>query len=199
MIYGFTYKYLKDFINDSTVLTGEELETLELIEKQFRKKKEKNKMVEVLKIPKKERKTTELTPTEQKIFDALMDGLNYKETAELLNLAQTTIKTHVNSIFQKRTVSSLQQLVVDEYKKRLSRLQKEHLCAAIEPKANSILEKIENRLQKAKDELAQTAQEVGFLYLKGENLTYELREKADILELKIKAYSEIMEEVTNEQ
>ena len=117
MMYGFTYKYLKDFINDSTMLTGEELKTLEFIEKRFRIEKEKNKMVEVFKIPKKEIKTTELTPTEQRVFDALIDGLSYKETAELLNLAQTTIKTHVNSIFQKRTVSSLQELVVDEYKK----------------------------------------------------------------------------------
>lgn len=199
MMYGFTYKYLKDFINDSTMLTGEELETWELIEKRFRIEKEKNKMDKVFKIPKKEIKTTELTPIEQRVFDALVDGLSYKETAELLNLAQTTIKTHVNSIFQKRTVSSLQELIVDEYKKRLSRLQKEHLSAAIEPKADSILAKIENRLQKAKEELEQTAQEAGFLYLKGENLTYELREKADILDLKVKAYSEIMDEVINEQ
>lgn len=198
MMYGFTYKYLKDFINDSTMLTGEELETWELIEKRFRIEKEKNKMDKVFKIPKKEIKTTELTPIEQRVFDALVDGLSYKETAELLNLAQTTIKTHVNSIFQKRTVSSLQELIVDEYKKRLSRLQKEHLSATIEPKADSILEKIKNRLQKAKEELEQTAQEVGFLYLKGENLTYELREKADILDLKVKTYSEIMDEVTNE-
>ena len=196
MIYGFAYKYLKDFINDSTMLTDEELETLELIEKRCRIEKEI--MVEVFKIPKKDIKTTELTPTEQRVFDALVGGLSYKETAELLNLAQITIKTHVNSIFQKRTVSSLQELIVDEYKKRLSRLQKEHLSATIEPKADYILAKIENRLQKAKDELAQTAQEVGFLYLKGENLTLELREKAGILDLKVKAYSEIMDEVTND-
>ena len=197
MMYGFTYKYLKDFINDSTMLTGEELETLELIEKRFRIEKEKNKMDKVFKIPKKEIKTTELTPTEQRFFDALIDGLSYKETAELLNLAQTTIKTHVNSIFQKRTVSSLQELIVDEYKKRLSRLQKEHLSATIEPKADSILAKIENRLQKAKDELAQTAQEVGFLALNGELITLEIQEKAEKLKLKIAVYNEIKNEVTN--
>lgn len=195
MIYGFAYKYLKDFINDSTMLTGEELETLELIEKRCRIEKEK--MVEVFKIPKKERKTTELTPTEQRVFDALVDGLSYKETAELLYLAQTTIKTHVNSIFQKRTVSSLQELIVDEYKKRLSRLQKEHLSATIEPKADSILEKIENRLQKAKEELEQTTQEAGFLALSGKLVTLELQEKAEKLQLKIEVYNEIKNEVTN--
>ncbi len=195
MIYGFAYKYLKDFINDSTMLTGEELETLELIEKRCRIEKEK--MVEVFKIPKKERKTTELTPTEQRVFDALVDGLSYKETAELLYLAQTTIKTHVNSIFKKRTVSSLQELIVDEYKKRLSRLQKEHLSATIEPKADSILEKIENRLQKAKEELEQTTQEAGFLALSGKLVTLELQEKAEKLQLKIEVYNEIKNEVTN--
>ena len=124
MIYGFAYKYLKDFINDSTMLTGEELKTLEFIEKRCRIEKEK--MVEVFKIPKKEIKTLEFAPN-----------------------------------------------------------------------ADSILEKIENRLQKAKDELAQTAQEAGFLTLNGELVTLELQEKAEKLQLKIEVYNEIKNEVTN--
>lgn len=125
MIYGFAYKYLKDFINDSTMLTDEELKTLEFIEKRFRIEKEK--MVEVFKIPKKEIKTMEFGP-----------------------------------------------------------------------KADSILAKIENRLQKAKDELAKTAQEAGFLALSGELITLELQEKAEKLQLKIEVYNEIKNEVTNE-
>lgn len=124
MIYGFAYKYLKDFINDSTMLTGEELETLELIEKRCRIEKEK--MVEVFKIPKKEIKTLEFAPN-----------------------------------------------------------------------ADSILEKIENRLQKAKEELEQTAQEAGFLALSGKLVTLELQEKAEKLQLKIEVYNEIKNEVTN--
>lgn len=66
MIYGFTYKYLKDFINDSTMLTDEELKTLEFIEKRFRIEKEK--MVEVFKIPKKEIKTMEFDPKADSIL-----------------------------------------------------------------------------------------------------------------------------------
>ena len=197
-MYGFTYKYLKDFISDSTLLTGEELETLELIEKQFRKKKEKNKMVEVLKIPKKETKTTELTPTEQRIFDALIDGLNYKETAELLTLALTTIKTHVNSIFQKRAVSSLSELIVDEYKKRISKMQKEILSHEIAKDSASIEEKLSKRLQEKQEELKNTATEVGFLYLNSQNIDFELREKAEILAQKIQVYKEVLNEVTND-
>lgn len=195
MIDGKAYTYLKKFINENLFLTIEELNTLETIEKEIERNKN---MEEKIKISENKNKKDEFTHSEKKIFDCLMEGLNYKDTATLLVLAPTTVKTHVNSIFQKRAVSSLQELIVDEYKKRLSRLQKEHLSATIEPKVDSILAKIENRLQKAKDELAQTAQEVGFLYLKGENLTYELREKADILDLKVKAYSEIMDEVTND-
>lgn len=126
MIYGFAYHYLKDFINNSTMLTDEELKTLEFIEKRFRIEKEK--MVEVFKIPKKEIKTME--------FD---------------------------------------------------------------PKADSILAKIENRLQKAKEDLEQTAQEAGFLALSGKLVTLELQEKAEKLQLKIEVYNEIKNEVTNEQ
>lgn len=128
-----------------------------------------------------------------------MDGKNYKQVAEELVLSLTTVKTHIAAIFQKKGVHSLPELIVDGYKKRLAMLQKEPPRAAAAPKADSISAKIETRLQKVKEELCKTAQEVGFLVLNGQNITLELREKADVLGLKVKAYSEIMDEVTNEQ
>ena len=195
MIDGKAYTYLKKFINENLFLTIEELNTLETIEKEIKRNKN---MEEKIKISENKNKKNEFTHSEQKIFDCLMDGLTYKDTATLLVLAPTTVKTHVNSIFQKRAVTSLHELVVDEYKKRLSKLQKEHLSAVVELKAGSILAKIENRLQKAKDALAQTAQEAGFLALNRELITLEIQEKAEKLQLKIEIYKEILNEVANE-
>lgn len=65
--------------------------------------------------------TPELTKREQEVLDCLMDGLSYTETAEKLVLSIKTIKTHVISIFRKKDINSLQQLLVKEYKRLLDR------------------------------------------------------------------------------
>ena len=195
MIDGKAYTYLKKFINENLFLTIEELNTLETIEKEIKRNKN---MEEKIKISENKNKKNEFTHSEQKIFDCLMDGLTYKDTATLLVLAPTTVKTHVNSIFQKRAVTSLHELVVDEYKKRLSKLQKEHLSTVVELKAGSVLAKIENRLQETQEELKNTATEVGYLYLDSKSIDFELREKAEVLMQKIQVYKEILNEVINE-
>lgn len=65
--------------------------------------------------------TDKLTKREQEVLDCLMDGLSYTETAEKLVLSIKTIKTHVISIFRKKYINSLQQLLVKEYKRLLDR------------------------------------------------------------------------------
>ena len=65
--------------------------------------------------------TNELTPREQEVLDCLMDGLGYKETAAKLSLSYSTIKSYVVSLFDKKEVNTLQQLLVKEYKALLAR------------------------------------------------------------------------------
>lgn len=52
-------------------------------------------------------KLTTLTSRERDVFNLLVQGYSYKQAAEHLNIALTTLKTHVNAIFQKIQVSSL--------------------------------------------------------------------------------------------
>ena len=61
----------------------------------------------------------ELTRREQEVLDCLMDGLTYKQTAEKLCLSRYTMNTYRASIFQKKDVHSLPELIVNEYKKKL--------------------------------------------------------------------------------
>lgn len=60
-----------------------------------------------------------LTRREQEVLDCLMDGLTYKQTAEKLCLSRYTMNTYRASIFQKKDVHSLTELIVKEYKKKL--------------------------------------------------------------------------------
>lgn len=55
-----------------------------------------------------------LTDTETKVVQLLKQGFSYRECAQKLFISDTTIKTHVNVIFQKRGVNSLQELLVLE-------------------------------------------------------------------------------------
>ncbi|MBQ7449895.1 response regulator transcription factor [bacterium] len=46
-----------------------------------------------------------LTQREEEVLDLLTQGLTYKDVAKTLFIADTTVKTHVNNIFQKLQVS----------------------------------------------------------------------------------------------
>ena len=46
-----------------------------------------------------------LTATEQRVFDLLIDGKSYIETSEEMDISITTVKTHVNAIFQKKNLN----------------------------------------------------------------------------------------------
>ena len=58
------------------------------------------------------------TEREEEILDLLMAGFSYEKISERLVIQMTTLKTHVNNIFQKRGYHSLQELLVKEYKKK---------------------------------------------------------------------------------
>jgi DNA-binding NarL/FixJ family response regulator len=80
----------------------------------------KRKIYKELDIEQKELKTLKkyindgLTDTETKVVQLLKQGFSYRECAQKLFISETTVKTHVNVIFQKRGVNSLQELLVLE-------------------------------------------------------------------------------------
>lgn len=61
----------------------------------------------------------DLTIRELQIIKLLCEGLNYKEIAKELFIQQTTVKTHVNHIFEKLQVNDKAQLVAYVYKNGL--------------------------------------------------------------------------------
>ncbi len=53
-----------------------------------------------------------LTQREEEVLELLTEGYNYKEVAQTLFISDTTVKTHVNNIFQKLQVSDRTQAVL---------------------------------------------------------------------------------------
>ena len=54
----------------------------------------------------------DLTSREEEVLDMLTQGHNYKDVANLLFISETTVKTHVNNIFQKLQVNDRTQAVL---------------------------------------------------------------------------------------
>ncbi len=54
----------------------------------------------------------DLTSREEEVLDMLTQGHNYKDVAKLLFISETTVKTHVNNIFQKLQVKDRTQAVL---------------------------------------------------------------------------------------
>ena len=89
-----------------------------------------------------------LTKREQEILDCLLDGLSYKQTAEKLCIVLTTLYTHRNNIFQKKGVGTLQQLLVNEYKRLLARSATEQEFNRIRKEAYQlIVQEIQKKLK----------------------------------------------------
>ena len=57
-----------------------------------------------------------LTPREKEIYALLLKGFNIQEIAEKLFLATCTVATHRTSIFKKRSVNSIPQLLAKRIK-----------------------------------------------------------------------------------
>lgn len=60
-----------------------------------------------------------LTPRETEIYNLMLEGLNVKEIARKLYLANCTVATHRLAIYQKKGVNSIQQLLA----KRINELE----------------------------------------------------------------------------
>lgn len=66
-----------------------------------------------------------LTPTEQVVYNHLVSGLNYVETAKKLVVERTTVATHVMNIYRKLGVNSQRELMVMHFNKKLKKTQTE--------------------------------------------------------------------------
>ena len=55
---------------------------------------------------------SDLTSREEEVLDLLTQGQNYKDVANTLFISETTVKTHVNNIFQKLQVNDRTQAVL---------------------------------------------------------------------------------------
>jgi len=55
---------------------------------------------------------SDLTSREEEVLDLLTQGHNYKDVANTLFISETTVKTHVNNIFQKLQVNDRTQAVL---------------------------------------------------------------------------------------
>ena len=53
-----------------------------------------------------------LTQREEEVLDLLTQGITYKGVAQKLFISETTVKTHVNNIFQKLQVNDRTQAVL---------------------------------------------------------------------------------------
>lgn len=66
--------------------------------------------------------TGELTPRNQEVYDLLVEGKTYDEIAKELIISYTTVKTHINIIFQKKFVHSRAELIALHWKECSVRL-----------------------------------------------------------------------------
>lgn len=108
------YEYLRKFITEACMLSEDEDNILKEIENGKKNElKIKNKEKVLKKIVKKvltferlmkdyEMQEETLTTREQDILNCLLEGNNYQETSEILQISIATAKTHVNRIFQKK-------------------------------------------------------------------------------------------------
>ena len=62
--------------------------------------------------PMEENLLSNLTNREEEVLELLTEGENYKSVAQKLFISETTVKTHVNSIFQKLQVNDRTQAVL---------------------------------------------------------------------------------------
>ena len=114
---GYAYNDMLNFIKEASSLSKEEQAILKNCEKDFVRSIEKE--VQYRNIDssfglKKKDCIGYLTETEQEILKLLLKGFSYKECSEILIISLTTVKTHINNIFRKRNVNSLQELIVLE-------------------------------------------------------------------------------------
>ncbi|HIS88906.1 TPA: hypothetical protein IAA87_05755 [Candidatus Avigastranaerophilus faecigallinarum] len=107
--------YMKKFIREATQLTPEEEKFFQERKKQYMKELKKyEKLTEdsYVGFGRSIYISEKTSDRENKIIELLCIGYNYKEISQMENVTLSTVKTHVNHIFQKKGVSSLQELIV---------------------------------------------------------------------------------------
>jgi len=107
--------YMRKFIREATQLTPEEEMIFRKLRNEYEKKLKKyEKLTEDSYVGFKRsiyvRET--MTERENKIIELLCSGYNYKDVAKIECISLSTVKTHIYNIFQKKGVSSLQELIV---------------------------------------------------------------------------------------
>ena len=98
----------------------------------------------------------QLTERESEVMSLLLEGLSQKEVANRLTLSITTVKAHINSIYQKKNYHSLNELVASELKKENQMLQEKIKQLEKSPKIIdfSVLKKnIKNEIEKLTNKL----------------------------------------------
>lgn len=170
---GAAYQHLRNFITEGLHLDPNELKAYhkalsnqQKIQTKIKKKvllneetdnyfcefsKLKRKIYKELDIEQKELNTFKklyinegLTNKETKVVQLLKQGFSYRECAQKLFISETTVKTHVNVIFQKRGVNSLQELLVLELTGKIKGQSTENISA--EEINNDVLNLLNNLL-----------------------------------------------------
>lgn len=65
--------------------------------------------------PQKENENQKLTPRENQIVQAIVDGLSYKMVADRLNISFETVKHHIKNIYRKLHINSKAELITKSY------------------------------------------------------------------------------------
>jgi len=120
-------EHMLQFIAQSTMLTPQERENLKLMgfsqaqkksrlcDKAAEKEKNKKRFLSQFNTDSDFSIDDNLTQKEKEVLELLKRGFSYEECARELVLSQTTVKTHINNLFQKKQVNSHQQLLINEF------------------------------------------------------------------------------------
>jgi len=142
-----------------------------------------------------------LTNQEMKVLELLCQGYGYKEAANQLICADTTLKTHVNNIFQKLQVNNRIQAVLYAIKSGLVDIgvaipRPAQVPSKSPPDLSATITKFKEKYaQKIKD----LATEAGLLLFKGEfseETATPIQDQAKKIKEKIDLLEEIQQEIT---
>lgn len=125
------------------------------------------------------------TETENKVIELLLQGNDYKETAKKLFIADSTLKSHLNNIFTKRNYHTLQDLIIAEFKQRLTPAAKPLTESKNSDEITALKEeneRLKNRVQELEERTPQTINISG-IRLKIENEIEHLQQKLNALDV----------------
>ena len=98
-------KKIKNIISDETSKENNDFDILFLVDATGSMSSYITAAKEETKVVAGENLLLSLTDRENEVLDLLTQGINYKSIAQKLIISETTVKTHVNNIFQKLQVN----------------------------------------------------------------------------------------------